>query len=190
MEYPPYCPNPKCRMHDPDEARKRGRFIRHGTKAIQRYPFVSQRFRCGLCRKTTSISFFGLSYRDRRNGEDYEIIFRDRHKGASKLHIARERKCAPDTVLRKIRKMSRFALLRMGKDLEHGSIRESVAYDGLENFSYSQHEPNNINHAIGRDSLYLYDFNFCHLNRKGRKSEEQKAAAKIIERKHGKFPAN
>lgn len=68
-------------------------------------------------------------------------------------------------------------------------IGESVAYDGLENFSYSQYDPNNINHVVGRESLFVYDFNFAAFNRKGRMSPRQRLRKREIEKKHGPYPS-
>jgi len=85
--------------------------------------------------------------------------------------------------------MARWALLAWAKDLEKVSIQESVAFDGLENFSFSQYEPNNINHAVGRESLFVYDFNLSAMNRKGRMSQRQKKRKKKLEEKHGRFPS-
>ncbi len=73
------------------------------------------------------------------------------------------------------------------KDLK---IRESVAYDGLENFCASQYEPNNINHVVGRESYFLYDFNFSPLNRKGRMSHNQRLQDRRLAKIHGRYPRN
>jgi len=108
--------------------------------------------------------------------------------GASKREIARFLDCSLDSVLRRQRKMARWALLSWGKDIEKIKINESIAFDGLENFSFSQYEPNNINHAVGRDSLYIYDFNLSAMNRKGRMSPRQKKRKGILEEAHGRFP--
>lgn len=76
----------------------------------------------------------------------------------------------------------------LARDSENLRISESIAYDGLENFSYSQFDPNNINHAVGRESLYIYDFNFSPLNRKGRMSGRQQLRGRELEKIHGKYP--
>lgn len=69
----------------------------------------------------------------------------------------------------------------------HWMIQEPIAFDGLENFAGSQYEPNNIQQALGRDSLFIYDFNFASLNRKGRMSPWQKKRLHEIEQRHGRF---
>jgi hypothetical protein len=68
------------------------------------------------------------------------------------------------------------------------TISEPIAYDGLENFAKSQYEPNNINQAIGRESLFIYDFNFAPLNRKGRMSDRQKLKKEKLDLMLGRVP--
>jgi len=84
--------------------------------------------------------------------------------------------------------MAKQALLFHAQKTSCLRITEPIAYDGLENFARSQYEPNYINHAIGRDSLFIYDFNFSPLNRKGRMSDRQKLKKLELERDLGKFP--
>jgi hypothetical protein len=57
----------------------------------------------------------------------------------------------------------------------------------VENFARSQYEPNNINHLIGRDSLFVYDFSFSVMNRKGHMSERQKNKKLALESELGRF---
>jgi hypothetical protein len=66
-------------------------------------------------------------------------------------------------------------------------ILEPVAFDGLENFASSQYDPNNINQVIGSHSLFIYDFNFASLNRKGRMSKWQKQRLADIVTKFGRY---
>jgi hypothetical protein len=80
------------------------------------------------------------------------------------------------------------AALEFHHDLSmHIPIEEPIVFDGLENFAHSQYEPNNIQQAIGRDSLFIYDFNFASLNRKGRMSIWQKKRLEEIVKKEGRY---
>lgn len=63
-----------------------------------------------------------------------------------------------------------------------------MAYDGLENFSFSQYDPNNVNHAVGKESYFIWDFELAPMNRKGRMSPSQVGRLKRIEREHGRYP--
>jgi transposase-like protein len=181
---PPYCPNSECSWHEPCPEAS---FQKHGTIKIRRYPYVTPRFRCKNCRKVFSSSFFSLHYRDREE-DTYEEIFDLRVRGFSKRQIASFLGISLDTVQRRIGNIARHGLLIMAKDLEKIQIRESIAYDGVQNFSFSQYDPNNVNHAVGKDSLFVYDFNFCHLNRGGTMRPGQKRKKEKLEAMFGRYP--
>jgi hypothetical protein len=109
--------------------------------------------------------------------------------GWSGCAISRRLKVTEDTVRRRKKKLARFALLKWAKDLTNLKLNESIAYDGLENFSRSQFDPNNLNHAVGRESYFIYDFNLSAMNRKGRMSARQERKARSLEEKYGKYPS-
>lgn len=87
-------------------------------------------------------------------------------------------------------KMNRWGLLKHAKFLEQVTVEEPIVYDGLENFAYSQYDPNNINQAIGKDSFFVYDFNFSPLNRKGKMTSAQVKKKEKIEKKFGRYPTD
>lgn len=183
---PPFCAKPDCEWHMPGAAPRENAFQKYGVNKIQRWPYFNQRYFCNNCERTFVQSFFTLSYRDKRQ-DTYEEIHDLLLLGASGRAIAKKFKIDEDTVRRKKKKLARWALLYWAKDLEKIKIRESVAYDGLENFSYSQYDPNNINHAVGRESLFVYDFNLSPMNRKGVMSDRQKVINKKLVNYHGKY---
>lgn len=183
---PPFCAKPYCDWHKPEAVPADKAFQKFGVNKIQRWPYFNQKYRCNRCEGTFVQSFFSLNYRDRKP-DNYEEIHDLLIVGASKKAIARKFKIDEDTVRRRKKKLSRWALLAWHKDQDKMKITESVAYDGLENFAYSQYDPNNINHAVGRESLYIYDFNLSPMNRKGKMSERQKVIKKQLELDHGKY---
>ena len=83
--------------------------------------------------------------------------------------------------------MSQRALVFHNEQIESFEIKEEVCFDGLENFAISQYDVNNIQQVIGRDSLFIYDFNFASLNRKGRMSQWQKRRLGEIECEKGGY---
>jgi hypothetical protein len=83
--------------------------------------------------------------------------------------------------------MFQWALLKHTILTENTLIEEAVAVDGLENFAGDQYEPNNINQAVGYGSLFIYDFGFAPMNRKGKMSDRQKAINKELEATQGRF---
>jgi hypothetical protein len=121
--------------------------------------------------------------------DTYEEIHSLLNNGWTKLETARFLNCSLETVQRRARKIARQSLLVQAKACAGLEIKESIAFDGLENFSYSQYDPNNINHAVGRESYFAYDFNFVPFNRKGRMSAGQVCKKKTLENKHGKYPS-
>jgi DNA-binding transcriptional MocR family regulator len=88
--------------------------------------------------------------------------------------LARDLGCSLDTIQRRFRELAAQGLIQQAKKTERLKIREPIAFDGLENFAFSQYDPNNINHAFGKESLFLYDFNYCPINRKGRMTDTQR----------------
>ncbi|RYZ99877.1 MAG: hypothetical protein EOP11_18930, partial [Proteobacteria bacterium] len=107
--------------------------------------------------------------------------------GSSGNLVAKKLKISEDTVRRRKKKLTRWALVRMAKDQEGIRLKESVAFDGLENFAYSQYDPNNLNHAVGRESYYVYDFNLSIMNRKGAISPRQERIKNRLEEEYGKY---
>ena len=108
--------------------------------------------------------------------------------GVSNEAIARRCHTSEWLVRFRLQKMSRWSLLQHAFLVQTLPVREALVYDGLENFSYSQYDPNNVNHAIGRESFFTYDFNFSPMNRKGRMSERQKTQKELLEKQFGKYP--
>lgn len=108
--------------------------------------------------------------------------------GASKRATAREIGFSEHLVRIRLRKMKNWQLL-VHADLTEGlKISEPIVYDGIENFSFSQYDPNNTNHAVGKESLFVYDFNFAPINRKGRMSLRQRRRKAWLEERFGPHP--
>lgn len=188
FETPPFCPNPECRWHNPENAAE-ARFAKRGSRPVKRFPYVTRRFFCTQCRIPFSDSIFYLFYRDRTE-PTYEQIFHYHCNGQSRRSLARDLGCSSSTVQRRFRKLSSQSLLQQAWRSRNLQVKESVAMDGLENFAYSQFDPNNINHVVGRESYYLYDFNFSPLNRKGRRTDAQKKREAELEKEFGRYPTN
>jgi hypothetical protein len=183
---PLYCPNPKCAHHKVGE----GKFWRrYGVKELRRFPYFAHRFQCLECARTFTASFFRLDYRQKIWGLNQEI-FTHHRTGLSKRESGRLLSIDEGTVRRRIIRISQFAMLKQAKLTENIMIEEPIVYDGLENFAFSQYDPNNINHAVGKKTLFTYDFNFAPLNRKGRMSPWQEKRKIALELKHGCYPKN
>jgi hypothetical protein len=182
---PPYCPNSQCRHH----ARGEHFWQKNGTKRIKRFPYLSQRFRCKDCSRSFSYSFFFLEYQAHVFGKN-EAIFTAHRKGTSTCEIARSIGHSECMVRGRKRKMKRWGLLKHAKFTEDIRLEEAIAFDGLENFSFSQYDPNNINQAMGKESFFVYDFNFCPINRKGAMRPGQRRKKEKLESVFGRYPGD
>jgi hypothetical protein len=147
-----------------------------------------QVYRCKNCRKRSSAHihsiYFALKKRDPGlNAKIFHLCL----QGLSNRAIGRVLYVSEHLVRIRLERMSRQALSFHSELMATTSIMEPICFDGLENFAGSQYDVNNIQQAIGRDSLFIYDFNFASLNRKGRISDWQKRRLTEIESDHGRY---
>ena len=182
--HPPYCPNEDCLQHT---SQPLSRWYRSkGWAKTQGFPYQVRCFQCRLCKRSFRYTFFKLSYRDKRYGLSSKI-FRFFTCGVSNREIARQLRCSEHLVRIKLKKLAQWSLLRHSEMLHTLTIEEPIVYDGLENFAKSQYDPNHIQQAIGKDSLFIYDFGFAPLNRKGRMSDRQKRVRAELEMNEGRY---
>ena len=197
--HPPYCPNPDCEYHRSGMGDQINGSIRHAHRGLRTIFWIKkgkdqrvysdpvQRFQCKHCQRKFNFSVFTINYRFQIRGQiNSKIFFRAVHNRSNRS-IARELGVSEWLVRRRITQIARVGLIQHFCYLEQIKINEPIAYDGLECFARSQYEPNNINQAIGVDSLFCYTFNFTPLNRKGRMSERQKHRLKELEVLEGRF---
>lgn len=187
---PPHCPSEKCLFHpwkESPSSKDLPRFFESkGWATIQSYPYRVKVYRCKHCKKSFRYSYFQLDYRTKKRGL-FPLVFHFFFTGASNFEISRQLSCSEPTVRRRLDRMAQWGFLRHHQLTLNLKIQEPIAYDGLENFSGSQYDPNQIQHAIGKESLFIYDFNFVPLNRKGRMSPLQKRVRSRIEREKGRY---
>ncbi len=180
-----YCPNIECKNHLNPEGNwfhKSGFYKpKNGGKV--------QRLVCKGCGKKFSEHFFSLEYWEHKKGLN-ESIFISLVTGLSNREIARRLGISESMVRGRISKMSRWCYLEHAHYTKDLVLKEPIVYDGLENFAKSQYDINNINHAIGKKSLFMYDFGFAPMNRKGRMSKHQLKKKKWLEKKYGKYPSH
>jgi len=129
-----------------------------------------------------------MSYRLKKNDPALnQKIFSLCVHGLSNRAIGRLNFVSADCVRLRLDRMAKRALEFQGLTIEGILVSEPICIDGLRNFAGSQYDPNDINQAIGRDSLFIYDFNFSSLNRKGRISPWQKNRLSQIEADLGRY---
>src|SRR4051794_32720837 len=71
---PRYCPNPKCDAHPIDSFKGTKFYHCNGWKNTKVYPFKNKQYRCKLCRRSFSYTFFKLEYREQRFGLNGRIF--------------------------------------------------------------------------------------------------------------------
>ncbi len=147
-----------------------------------------QRFKCGDCGRRFSHNVFSLSYRNKHWDPALNAkIFWDVLEGPSLRSTGRRHKVSEHCVRIRTWKLAVRGIYFQAIRLAGRKIGEGICVDGLENFAISQYDVNNINHAVGEDSLFIYDFNICTLNRKGRMSPWQRGRLAEIEGEHGRY---
>ena len=144
-----------------------------------------RRYRCRECKKTFSENHLKRNFRFRHldpalSSKILELVC----AGVSNRLIARILKVSDHCVRIRSYRLGCQAFHFHFEQVYGGSLKicEPVCFDGLENFAGSQYDPNNINQVVGRDSLFVYDFNFASLNRKGYMSPWQKNRLGEIEK--------
>jgi hypothetical protein len=170
---PPYCPNPRCFWHSRENIAGAKFWLKEGF-AVRKNGSSEQRFRCNYCFRKFSNSIFTLDYRNQRRGYLNAQIFHGVVHGRSNRSLSRRLACSESLIRRRLLRIFRCGLLKHSSILSNLKLFEPIAYDGLENFAGTQYDPNHLNQAIGAESLFVYDFNYCPLNRKGRMSPRQK----------------
>ncbi len=147
-----------------------------------------QRHQCVSCkRRFSSTTFSLLHYLKKADLALNAKIFHLHVRGVSNVDIARTHYLSEHCVRGRLRRLSQRAFTFQAEMASKLPIKEELCVDGIENFAGSQFDPNNINIAVGKESLFVYSFNFCGLNRKGRKSPRQKLKNSKIEALSGRY---
>ncbi len=177
------CPNEGCRL-------KPLSILRWGlSRSVASVNGMKrQRYKCTHCGSTFSQNRFSLEYRLKKNdlGLNYKIFLLCSF-GVSNRRIARIHEVSESCVRSRLQRMAEWGFDYHTHMLTKLLQDEALCMDGLENFAGSQYDPNYINQIVGRDSLFIYDFNFSPMNRKGRMSPWQKLRLAEIEKELGRY---
>ena len=186
MTHPPHCPNPGCRHYshpdDPLWYRKIGFYT---TKAFGRIP----RFRCVSCGTGFSSQTFSIDYYAKKI-LPYRYIYNQINAGAGIRNIARDLHVKADTIINKINRMGRNAVLVNRMMTNTIDLSEDLVLDGLQNFCVSQYFPDNYTIVVGKDSQFVYDCDYATLRRCGRMSPAQKAQRQQLEKTFKASPSD
>lgn len=178
MFKPPFCPNPGCLHHSKETNshfpyRYLGFYI---TKAFGKVP----RYLCKHCGVSFSSQTFHIDYYCKKK-VSYSRINQMVISASGVRDMARALKVHTDTIQNRIARLSRHSLAIQAELRSRISLQEDLAADGIENFCYSQYQPNNIHLLAGSKSQMVYYFDYVPIRRKGRMTEVQKQKKKEME---------
>ena len=173
-----YCPDSRCPNHFPDVATRwvtlHGTYISCGI--------ARQRYRCKHCGKTFSERSLSIDYWTHRH-IDYRELITHVASGYSVRGLARYFHTNTQTIQNRFTRLARNVMAVL-TSLHHTlELSEDLVADGFEGFCVSQDFPNNIHLLAGKQSQFLYGFNYALMRRKGRKTEEQKKRCAKLYRK-------
>ncbi len=147
-----------------------------------------QRYLCLSCGRKYNNNFNHFNFAFKKSDQALSSkIFQLHQHSLSNRAIARVCRISEGCVRLRLERMARQAFCFHHKISGALTITEPICMDGLENFAISQYNPNNIQQAIGHESLFVYDFNYAPLNRKGRMSDWQKGRLAEIENDEGRY---
>jgi transposase-like protein len=175
---PLFCPNPKCRHHR-GSIDEHCWYTRDGTYTSKVKGKI-QRYLCALCGTKFSTQTFLIDYGVKK-AVSYRYIFNQLKAGAGIRSIARDLLVSHNLVLNRCTRLARSALAVHATINDTLRLREDLVADGFESFVLSQYFPNNIHLLVGKDSQYLYGFDYAHLRRKGRMTKRQQTRRKELD---------
>ena len=183
MFFPPFCPNPSCPCHHAGCQPARW-YYRRGSYHTGAFGSVP-RFTCRACGCSFSRQTFRLDYHVKKP-VCYHFLKDALKRGGGLRSIARDLGISHQAVANRIGRLARQGLALHAETL--GSprfhLREDLAADGFESFVADQWQPNNIHLLVGTLSQCLYEFDYAHLRRKGRMTDEQKRQRSLREKKY------
>jgi len=165
-----FCPNSRCINHVP--APSTGWFHLYGT--YNSCGETHQRYCCNHCGKTFSLRTLSIDYWTHRR-IDYTELVTHFASGYSVRALARYFHTNTQTIQNRFGRLARNSIAVFTAMHHHVQLTEHLVADGLEGFCVSQDFPNNIHLLAGKQSQFLYGFNYALMRRKGRKTKEQKA---------------
>ena len=184
MKRPPFCPSVSCRYHLPENIKRASKpwFWKLGSRMTKTNPRSILRYKCKNCGKQFSESTFSINYYSKK------IINMHKLKdclvsGMSIRAMGKFFNCTTNTINRKIGILARQAAVLNHHVRNQLCLSEDLAADGFESFAVSQYFPNNFNLLVGKDSQFVYHFDYVQLRRKGRMTEYQKKKAAELRKK-------
>jgi len=176
---PTHCPHRQCKYFPTGNQIKW--FLKAGTHSTQAHGCV-QRFRCKGCGRTFSRQTFDLHYFSKRrlDWENFRWIVRQCSSDRAK---SRELGVSPTTIANKTHRLSQWSLSVQHRVTEGYKFSGRYCADGFETFTHTQYHPGHLNILVGAHSLFVFNWDYATIRRKGRMTPEQKAKRDEWERK-------
>lgn len=107
-----FCPNPDCPNHEFEHVISKKWFSPHGSYYCQDNPMKRiRRYRCDICGKTFSETYFTRSWHlQRRDIDEMELLF-EWCKGTTVVNLAQRFHCSMRAIENRISRMQRMAEL-------------------------------------------------------------------------------
>mgnify|MGYP006298287883 CR=1 FL=1 len=173
MHHPPFCPNPQCVNHRYVlKENKYNWFAKDGFYSTKVYGKI-QRYKCKHCKIRFSKQSFSIDYYAKKK-VNYKNLMKELVSTSNISDISRRFKVSHNTVLNKIRRLSRQAIASNSILRQYVAIPEPFVSDGFESVAVNYYYPNNINILVGKNSLFYYQFNYSSIKRTGILSDQQK----------------
>ena len=179
MFIPPHCPNPECDLYY--QAPITSWYRKISPYKTKTFGFVP-RFICSSCHRSFSTQTFSIDYYAKKQ-LPYQTIHNQINAGSGLRNIARNFHVSPRTIRNRINRLARNAILIHETLLHQFPLNEDVAADGFESFCVSQYFPDNYHILVGKDSQFVYRWNYVTLRRKGRMRDDQKKRRAILEKR-------
>jgi hypothetical protein len=179
-KYPEFCPNPHCALHLPNHVKDYQWYTAAGSYMTKAFGKV-KRFYCTHCGKYFSEQSFSIDYYAKRT-LSYPTLFEMVFTTSSVRDMARAFHVKKDTILNKLSRLARNAIIALNIIYEEVHLQEDMVADGFETFTVSQYFPAVINLLVGKKSQMVYWFDYVTIKRKGRMTEEQKRTREALEK--------
>jgi len=164
-----FCPDSSCPNHKPNALSQW--FAYHGS-----YSSCGQqhrRYRCRSCGRTFSQRTLSIDYWTHSH-IDYDELINHFASGYSLRGLSRHFHTSVKTIQDRFSRLTRTILPLLSLLQSSIALEEFLVADGIESFCVSQDFPNNLHLLVGKNSQYVYGFNYALMRRKGTMSEEQK----------------
>jgi len=145
------------------------------------------RFKCHSCGKTFGEQTFRLDYFAKRK-LSYQRIFEHLTNCGGIRATARIMGVNHSAITNRIGRMAHQAIALQAELLAGFAPNEDLVTDGFESFVSDQYQPNNIHLLIGKWSQFLFAFDYSHLRRKGRMTDQQKEEREKREKQYIREP--